>query len=52
MGLFNTEENKVYMIKVNTCYQLHQEIENFHEVFGNEEDNEAIKDMNYMNKKL
>ena len=43
--------DKVYMIKVATPYQFQQEIEGFKERYGVAEDNEAIKNMSYMEKK-
>lgn len=52
MGVFNPDDNKVYVVPVQTCYQFTQEIENFSDLYGNEDDNEAMKNMNYMSKKL
>lgn len=52
MGVFNTSENKVYMIPVRTPYQFTQEIDNFKETYGQEEDNDALKAMSYMDHKL
>ena len=52
MGVFNSEDNKVYMIPVTNPYQFNQEIDNFKEQYGQEEDNEALKNMSYMDKKV
>lgn len=39
------------MVPVSTPYQFHQEIEGFNEKYGQAEDNEAIKNMSYIEKK-
>eukprot|EP00347_Sterkiella_histriomuscorum_P023078 403336035 len=52
MGVFVPEENRVFMVPVSTCYQFNQEIQKFTEIYNGEEDNEALKSMNYMNQKL
>ncbi|CDW75122.1 UNKNOWN [Stylonychia lemnae] len=52
LGVFSAEDNKVIMLPVTSCYQFTQEIEKFAEIYGGEEDNEAIKQMNYMSQKL
>jgi hypothetical protein len=43
--------NKVFLVPVESNYQFKQEIEGFKDTFGVAEDNEAIKNMTYMQKK-
>lgn len=43
---------KVHMIPVDTPYQFIQKINKFQERFGVTEDNEAIKGMSHMGKKV
>jgi len=45
-------ENSVYMVPVQSPYQFVQEIDGFKEKYGVAEDNEAIKNMNYLQKKV
>lgn len=40
------------MLPVSACFQLNQEIEGFAEAYNGEQDNEALRQMNYMNQKL
>lgn len=52
MGVLSSKhEGKLYMVPVSTPYQFHQEIEGFKENYGQTEDNEAIKNMTYIEKK-
>jgi hypothetical protein len=51
LGVISTKHEKVYMVPVATPYQFKQEIEGFKEKFGQAEDNEAIKNMTYIEKK-
>jgi hypothetical protein len=51
LGVISSKhEGKVYMVPVSP-YQFHQETQSFKEVYGQAEDNEAIKSMSYIEKK-
>ena len=51
LGVISSKhEGKVYCMPVSTPYQFKQEIEGFKEIYGGE-DNEAIKNMTYIEKK-
>jgi hypothetical protein len=49
LAIFDPDENKAYTIAISNAYQFYQEIDNFKELYGAEEDNEALKSMGYMN---
>lgn len=58
MGIFDTQKNQVYMVKVQHALQFSQTITSFQDALraardGHDEplDNEAIKSMSYMDKK-
>lgn len=53
IGVVSTKDDnsKIYTLPVNCPYQFQQEIEGFQEKYGVQGDNEAIKNMTYMEKK-